>query len=50
MSIKCGWYHTVCLLEDGTIECFGDNNENQLDIKYKDITNVKTNRFDYLLK
>ena len=40
MSISCGENFTVCLKEDGTIKCFGNNKYNQLDPIYKSFTNI----------
>ena len=47
MSISCGENFTVFLKEDGTIECFGNN---QLDQIYKYFTNIKIHCEEYIKK
>ena len=39
-SISCGYYHSVALLEDGTLECWGNNEYNQCDTVYKTFTDI----------
>ena len=39
-SIACGWYHSVALKDNGTIECWGNNEENKCNCVYKTFTGV----------
>jgi len=39
-SIACGSLHSVALRDDGTLECWGNNYNNQCDLVYKTFTNV----------
>ena len=40
IDVACGHYHSVALLENGTIKCWGNNTLNQCDSVYKTFTNI----------
>ena len=47
IKIACGEHHSISLLDNGTIECWGDNS----DPIYKTFTNIKLPQTNnYLLK
>ena len=39
-TVVCGVHHTVALLNNGTVQCWGSNNENQCDPVHLTFTDV----------
>ena len=39
-TIVCGHFHSIALLANGTIRCWGDNRANQCDALHSTLTNV----------
>ena len=47
IDVACGGHHLLALKDDGTIECWGDN---QCDLIYKTFINIKIPYIEYILK
>jgi len=40
IQIACGANHSIALMNDGTVQCWGDNSDNQCDPVYQTLSGV----------